>query len=424
MASPWRDQLRPASYKGVPFFIDSHTLTGGRRIVDHVFPYIDKAFTEDLGAKQNVFALEAYVIGEDYFSDRDRLVKAITAEGAGILVHPFLGEKTVEAVDFSLNETSKEGGMARFSLTFHETSRIAAPDIDQDLTEQMKDQADEVDESLIESFSGFDISTFSEKTIGEMIKIVDKGTAQLEKAMNLIPQTDFGISELAYSIRIFKSTTRDLIQAPLKMARYLTDSVNLLSQSVNADRIIPLDDQGRELTGLDAANDFVFRANENRRIFLPLINVADELDPIPGITPSKVKQQNNRRLLNLLLTGTALAEYAVTAASTDYETLDDALIDRDFIVKEVTELMEDPLVTDRTYQAMQDLLTLVVNAIPSPFTQPKRVSTIDLVAGTPSLVLAYDLYEDLTLEQDIVLRNRIANPSLIPSGKVEVISGS
>lgn len=423
MPSPWRDQLSPASYKGVKFFIDSHTLTGGRRIVDHLFPYIDKAFTEDMGQKQNRFSMEAYILGEDYFGQRDSFIKALNAEGAGILVHPYLGEKTVEAVDYSMNETSREGGVVRFSLTFHETSRVASPNLDEDLTGQLKEKAKEVDEATIDSFSGFDVLGFSEKAIAQAIRFVDQGTAQLEKAMAMVPQTDLGLSELAYSIRIFKATARDLILAPLKLARYVVDSANLLGASLNADRIIPVDEDGRELTRLDPALDYIQRKQENRRIFAPLIKAGDAFEEILGNTPSKIAQINNQRLVKLLYASTALTQYSITAAQTEYATLEDALEERDYIVREITRILEDPLITDRLYESFQDLISLLVKSIPSLFSQPKRISKIELQAGIPSVVLAYDLYESLELEQDIVLRNRVTNPSLIPAGSVEVISG-
>lgn len=428
MASPWREQLSAASYKGVPFFVDSHTWKGGRRIVDHIFPYIDKAFTEDLGARQNVFDIEAFVLGEDYFAARDSLVKAVTSEGAGILVHPFLGEITVEAVEFSLTETSKEGGIARFSLTFHETSRQASANIEQDLVPLLEEASDEVDESLIESFAGFSIAGLTPKAVEDAIAQLTAVTEQLDKARAFVVSQDFGVAELAYSIMNLKASTRGLIKSPAIFARNTVDSMKLLMQATNTENIIPTDDDERELTRPDALADFIFRSKENRRAFLPLLaKVGDTAVNalIPGgiITPSKLLIRENERLVNLLMVGSAIAKYAVTAANSVYETLEDAVREREFIISVVGEILEDPKVSDRTFQAFQDLTSLVVEAIPSPFSQPKRISRITLYDATPSVVLAYDLYEDLSLEQDILFRNRVQNPSYIPAGQVEVISG-
>jgi prophage DNA circulation protein len=125
----WRDNLLPASFRGVPFYVEKHQRDGGRRVVPNEFPGRDQPYPEDLGRKGRKFDIEAYVIGDDYMSNRDALLAACENQGtAGTLQHPWLGRMQVKAGLNSMSETKTDGGMATFRLTFHEdTGQPPAP---------------------------------------------------------------------------------------------------------------------------------------------------------------------------------------------------------------------------------------------------------------------------------------------------------
>ena len=423
MASAWRDQLSPGSYKGVPFFIDSHEFSGGRRIVDHLFPYREVPFTEDLGLQQRVFSIELYIVGDDYFEARDNLIAAFEKEGAGILVHPYLGTKTVEAAEFSMRESRKDGGIVNFSVTFHETGRKASPDLDVDLTDLLEDADTEVDASLEEDFGGFDVSNFSLPNLDAVVAIVDKGSDAILKASSLIPGTDFGISELAYSIRILKANTRDLIRKPGKLVRYVLDSTALLAATLTTDGFIPNNATAGINQSANALRDTILAGIKKRSSLLPIIAVGAVFPLVDETTPSQVRINVNQRLFKNLLVGSAISKLAIISSQTTYATYDDAIVQQEFIVDEIEKILQDPLTTDRTFSAFQNLLTLVVKSIPGQLTQASRLSYVNINTSVPSIVLAYDLYENLNLEEDIVLRNKVKHPGFILPPKVQVIAG-
>lgn len=117
----WRDNLLPASFRGVPFYVLAHEASGGRRTVTHEFPLRDMPQGEDLGRRARSFNLQGYVIGDDYFADRDALLNACEVKaGPGKLVHPWLGELLVRCEDISVGENIKEGGYCALSLKFIE----------------------------------------------------------------------------------------------------------------------------------------------------------------------------------------------------------------------------------------------------------------------------------------------------------------
>jgi len=126
--SGWKAGLRSASFRGVPFRVTDHTADTGRRVAEHEFPLRDIGFTEDLGRATRRWRITAYVIGDDYFTDRDALVEACADSAEpGTLVHPWLGEKQVRCTNCSYRESNKDGRYATFDLIFVDAGGEASP---------------------------------------------------------------------------------------------------------------------------------------------------------------------------------------------------------------------------------------------------------------------------------------------------------
>jgi prophage DNA circulation protein len=117
----WRERLLSASFRGVPFFVERSEYEGGRKVVAFDYPQRDTPFVEDLGRRGRIFPTDAYVIGDDYFTDRDALTSALEQAGPGTLIHPYHGSRLVIPGVFRISETVEEGRMARFSIEFLET---------------------------------------------------------------------------------------------------------------------------------------------------------------------------------------------------------------------------------------------------------------------------------------------------------------
>ncbi|WP_171555545.1 DNA circularization N-terminal domain-containing protein, partial [Shigella sonnei] len=72
----WRDNLYDASFRGVPFSVESDEGSFGRRVQVHEYPNRDKPYTEDLGRATRRLTINAYLVGDDYAEQRDRLITA------------------------------------------------------------------------------------------------------------------------------------------------------------------------------------------------------------------------------------------------------------------------------------------------------------------------------------------------------------
>lgn len=126
----WKDNLIPAFFRFAPFKVLDTTTIIGRRNVIHEFPFKDSAYVEDLGRKTDKFTITGYVVQNkdnnfNYFAERDDLIAALREPGQGYLEHPFLGIVLVSLVgDAELTESFREGGIARFRMTFMVTTEI------------------------------------------------------------------------------------------------------------------------------------------------------------------------------------------------------------------------------------------------------------------------------------------------------------
>ena len=124
----WKDRLQDASFRGVPFKVEEESAGTGRRVETHEYPNRDKPYTEDLGKITFRPSITAYVVGDDCFDQRDRLIDALNKPGPGTLVHPTYGELKV-CVDGEVRvSTSKsEGRIVRFDLKFVEAGELSYP---------------------------------------------------------------------------------------------------------------------------------------------------------------------------------------------------------------------------------------------------------------------------------------------------------
>ena len=120
----WKERLQPASFRGIPFEVDSAELGGGRRLARHEYPLRNEPYAEDLGRKARTWTITAFLIGEDYDLVRNRLLRACEADGPGTLVHPYLGELQVLVESYRVSERKTEGRVARVTMTFAEAGRL------------------------------------------------------------------------------------------------------------------------------------------------------------------------------------------------------------------------------------------------------------------------------------------------------------
>lgn len=151
----WRANLVDASFRGVGFQVnETEAPIAGRRLAVHEYPGRDEPFVEDLGRRTKKWSIEAFVIGDNYATVRDRLIDACDMPGAGELVHPYLGSLQVACEGCDLMERTREGRMARFSLSFVEAGANQYPTSRVNTQDNVTSSANDAAAEILQQFFG------------------------------------------------------------------------------------------------------------------------------------------------------------------------------------------------------------------------------------------------------------------------------
>lgn len=120
----WQSQLKPCSFRGVPFAILNEEGSHGRRQAVHEYPYRDTAWIEDMGRGTRRFIIRGFLVqnslvygGGDVISQRLALIAACEEKGSGTLMHPTLGEMTVSIPENGLRISGSAESGRSFEFT-------------------------------------------------------------------------------------------------------------------------------------------------------------------------------------------------------------------------------------------------------------------------------------------------------------------
>lgn len=389
----WREELRQASFKGVQFFVEAHTASGGRRTIVTEFPDRNIPDTEDKGRKARSFKVEAYILGENYFNQRDRLISACEdSSDPGELVHPFLGSKIVRCENYSFTETKLDGGYVQFSLEFVEAGQELFPSQNADVNFNVNRSADALSQASQQSFAEkFSVIRRPQFVVDSATSKISDFTNQLTKSSNDVPSTSEGITDLAFSIRNLNSKVLDLVRTPDKLAEQMASSIGFLKGASSSSK-----DTFAQLKGF-----FGFGSSDK---------------PITQATPTRIAQAQNQKALNDLTKQLAFVEASKVAIEIPLETSEEAIELR----TELLEVLDQQMLEtddDNVYQAMQQLMSDLGKAIPQPEQDLSFISKVKNNQTTNSLVLTHDLYENIDFESDLINRNKVSHPGFILGGQ-------
>lgn len=123
----WFLQLQPGSWRGVGFVMDTAQVHAGRRVAVHEYPYRSTVWAEDLGLLPRRFAVQAYLVGDDVYQQRDAMLAACETAGPGTLVHPTMGAVECVLLDFAVTDRRERGRVVEIALAFIISGDILYP---------------------------------------------------------------------------------------------------------------------------------------------------------------------------------------------------------------------------------------------------------------------------------------------------------
>lgn len=411
MAGDWKQRILPASFRGIPFFVESHEQSGGRSSATHEFMNNESPITEDLGRSAKKLTMNCHVIGDQYFFIRDALISAMESPEPGILIHPYFGILDAQPNSYSVQEDWQQGRLARFSLSFTQI---------------------ESDETFL---SNFDPAIDFINKVTSFLSVIETSVQTTATLANLpafaVQSTNQFFSDFVLGVEsAFQGVSlndddaakiREKINGMKRRAESALDSVSIFQDT---DGLISTVSGAVVVPSLQNGIDTQANRDDKTSFFQTLLNQNEqqtkESEAASDKTPTRLAEKQNNKTLLFILRAILIARFTEVAAERDFSTLGDAVAIRDQLL-ELIEAEKNAVTDSQTFQAFQDLKVAVTNLIPRQGASFSSETTVTLAATTPALVAAYDIDGTIDDFQNFVKRNKIENP-LFVSGEQRALT--
>ncbi len=397
----WRDGLRrvelddgriliAASFRGVPFFVESNERGGGRRVVVNEIPFLDEPTVDDFGRRARVYRMDGYVIGDDYLAQRDALASALEDEaGPGELIHPYYGTMPAICSGFGISETRDLGRMARFSIEFTWVPPSLAPNVVIDYAAAGDAAAEEATSLTAAEFEGaYDTDGMPAFSIESAASGLELAGEAMSVALSPVVQLTQDAALLRVNLLSMTSNAASLATSPASVTELLGKVISDLADTA-------AESPGRLAGALYDAYGF------------------ENIDFAPDTTPVRQQELANQSAMDRVIRTHLAVEIARLTVRTEYETIEEALAARDRAAGILDEQAEEA--GDDTYSALMALRAIVVSSVPGTSVLA-RLDTLELPEAATSLVLSYRLYGDVSEADAIVARNSVPHPGFVPGG--------
>ncbi|GAA4651676.1 DNA circularization N-terminal domain-containing protein [Kistimonas scapharcae] len=397
----WRERMLPGSFRGVPFYCESHSEDGGRRVAVHQYPLRDKPYAEDLGRKAGERSLECLVIGADYMDARDALKQVFAQKGPGELVHPWQGTMMVQLTGFSLRESTREGGCARFSIRFVEAGGNDLPTVRPDTGAHLQQSCGKAwDMSQSNLAQNYQVKS-EDKSWPD--QVLAQATAMVEGVLNKIRAVTGGIIGQINGLQDIVTDLVELAAEPGKL--FIAIQAELLAIAA-----------WNPLAALGVyENLFDYWGGYDDW------DAGDYSVPPYSSTVIEARTAANERAVATLVADAALVSAVQTLATLTPDSAEQAAAWRlDWSDRIGDRLLSaDPVMTT----ALTGLRQAMVVHLDSSAARLPQTATLNPVAVEPAVVIAYRELNDASRADDLVRRNTVSHPSFVPVKPLEVLYG-
>ncbi|WP_417715615.1 DNA circularization protein [Escherichia coli] len=431
----WKDRLQDASFRGVPFKVEEESAGTGRRVETHEYPNRDKPYTEDLGKVTFRPSITAYVVGDDCFDQRDRLIDALNKPGPGTLVHPTYGELKV-CVDGEVRvSTSKsEGRIVRFDLKFVEAGELSYPTSGVATAQTLMSSCSALDDCISDSFSGFSIDGVADFVQNDVIGNASTMLGYVSDAMKVV---DSAVSDAA---RLLQGDISVLLPPPSSGKNFVEQVQKMWRTGKrlygNASDLVTMI---KTLSGVSLGSDLQPRgvwktdskttatATQQRNVVASTLRTtaiseaAYAVIRLPAPTTSAVMQNS------------AVGQATTPAQSTGWPSVTHPVLNNAPAVKNTVDLPTWEELTDirdtlntaidkELSRTTSDALFLALRRVKADLNadintrleQSARIIQRTPDEVLPALVLAATWFDNAARDADIIRRNAITHPGFVP----------
>jgi prophage DNA circulation protein len=338
-----------------------------------------------MGRQARRFAVDGYVLGDDYFTSRNRLLEALEKEGSGKLVHPYLGTLIVVCTGYRLSESTEEGRIARFGMQFSEAGEALFPSavLNTKKTTQIK------------KITAYDnIKTF----FSSVYSIASVPYSESQRALSTVNQAFALIDEAKKSVNAVASFQRDLLNAKGKALELTYLAEDLIDEVI-----------GLLTFGTDQDDEDFEATADNARTQIQELYRFFEFTPDEGLTGINSPSAS----LSFAIQQASASAVAGLLTLLKFDSVNEAEEYQRAFLEQIDRTIQQGI-SDELYGALIDLRTAVMRDIAIRATALPRVVEYTPVVSVPALTLSWALYGTVNMEQDIINRNSVSHPGFVP----------
>lgn len=413
----WRDRIDPdlvGVYRGVRFHVERADTTGGRRWLIHEYPRRNIPYAEDMGRKAREWRLQLFVAGDNYDRQRDALIQALDLPGAATLVHPYLGSFKAVASDVRWSESTRNGGVCSFQVTFAEAGEESYPATTVDTQREVRQAADLFEEALTQDFAD---KWSVDGLLGWSLASVERDLAAVVRGIDDVVG---GVADEVASV----------IRFPTNIASIVLGGYNRLRGAVlRPVKALDLYSGNSVLGNKDSGGGgqvLLTPGTPTRaaRLLRDIGTSSDSVTPPVADTPERIQRAQNTIAARQLNGRVASLAAARLVAETDWISRQDALAAGDDTLALIdAQMTTDAAITDAVYAALVDLRAAVSEDLRARAVALPGLTTYTPQTTLPALVVAHRLYGDAKRADEIAVRNNVPHPGALRGGmELEVLS--
>ncbi|MGS4238406.1 DNA circularization protein [Serratia marcescens] len=415
MAIKWED-LRDASFRGVPFYFVDVEGNSGRRAIPHAYPKKEVGWTEDHGAVLTQQQINGILLGSDYQAQFNRLLAALNTPGPGELVHPWFGVQRVQAGKVTHKLSTEEGGIAYISFEVFEAGEQLFPTQQEDTTATTLSAADSVKAALANGdyFAALD-------GVGNM---VDTLLDDLQGFVTNLPTLPDELNEWMDRLNRFKDLAGIIVATPGELIRDITGLISDMKDLVtDAPWALQVYGQLRDKWDGDRAAQAATKSLVDNIAVNVDTGFASSVTRSSTIDISDAMQTNIDDFRQLVIVSSLVAT-AETVATATFETSQDAQRTGDALAERLGEQAIEAVESGQRglWRSLRALRFAVASDVRIRSVQLPELRRVSPRQTTPVMLLAWRETGDAEQRDALVTRNRLRYPAFIlPSHVIEVV---
>lgn len=390
-------ELKTARYKGVEFLFSDMPTTGGNRLIKFNYPGSDKQSIERQGKAPRTFTLTAIIPHEDYFQQRDNLLRVLEDGVAGVLTHPTFGDvENVINGRYTLTEKLSEIGRAEVVIPFEVDDSPGIPRQSGNLASQVQTESGLLNDQLQADLADtYEVSLSSPGNFTDARANMNTLLDTFDAAANSQESVASNLASFRASLNSFRGNIGGLVRAPTELSEQVSglfaDFNNLFAQPA---------DTYAALTDL-----FDFGADD------PVIQTN---------TVGRIQRKQNRDAVRVDMRAQALSYAYVNAAEVVYDTTEDLEAVQTALEAQYVDIRENQDISNAALEQLDRVRVRAQATLAEVSVSTRSIITVETPLR-PLSVLVYEYYGSTDLVDTIADLNDIQQNAFV-EGSLRILS--